>query len=635
MRGFILLSGIAGAVAASGVASAQMRITEYMYSGASEEFVEFTNIGSEPIDMTGWSYDDDSQTPGVADLSAFGIVQPGQSVVMTEADPEQFRADWGLDASCVIVGLITNNLGRNDEINLYDAKGNLVDRLTYGDQTFPGSIRTQNTSGWGQAYGIGLNDPYSFVFSRVGDLQGSVASVTGDVGSPCRHLLVNELRFSEVRIDQPDADNDEYVEIRGTAGVPVDGLTILVIGDGVGGSGVIEAVIDLAGFIPEDGHYLAVEETHTLAAPEQQDLVTLLNFENSDNLTFILVDGFSGALGDDLDADDDCSLDATPWINEYDRFALIEEDNPPLSTECHYATVTVGPDGTFVPGHAFLCQPSDLWSIGGFDPAIGQDTPGEPNAACPAPQCEQKGLRLNEIRMDQPGGDDDEYIEITGVPGTSLDGVCIVVIGDGGSTDDCGVVDDVINLTGSVIPESGYFLIAEDANTFGVTADLITSIGLENGDNLTFFLACGCDNVIIESDLDADNDGVLDSIPWEVAFDSVTVFGTEGVECPYSQNIADGGTTVPGHVLRCLDGDDWGVGELDPAIGIDTPGAPNADCIVPCVGDFDGSGDVGFDDLLSLLAVWGPCPGCPEDIDGNGEAGFDDLLTLLAAWGPC
>lgn len=33
------------------------------------------------------------------------------------------------------------------EINLYDADGNPVDRLTYGDNTLSGSIRAQNNSG--------------------------------------------------------------------------------------------------------------------------------------------------------------------------------------------------------------------------------------------------------------------------------------------------------------------------------------------------------------------------------------------------------------------------------------------------------------------------------------------------------
>ncbi|MBT8485913.1 MAG: hypothetical protein KJO43_10060, partial [Phycisphaerae bacterium] len=66
------------------------------------------------------------------------------------------------------------------------------------------------------------------------------------------------------------------------------------------------------------------------------------------------------------------------------------------------------------------------------------------------------------------------------------------------------------------------------------------------------------------------------------------------------------------------------------AVGM-TSAAANAGCPA----DFDGSSDVGFNDLLSLLAAWGPCGGCPQDLDGSGDVGFVDLLSLLSAWGPC
>ena len=40
------------------------------------------------------------------------------------------------------------------------------------------------------------------------------------------------------------------------------------------------------------------------------------------------------------------------------------------------------------------------------------------------------GVRINEIRIDQPGADEDEYVELAADPGTSLDGYTYVVIGD-------------------------------------------------------------------------------------------------------------------------------------------------------------------------------------------------------------
>ncbi|MBT8486680.1 MAG: hypothetical protein HKO59_04300 [Phycisphaerales bacterium] len=55
-----------------------------------------------------------------------------------------------------------------------------------------------------------------------------------------------------------------------------------------------------------------------------------------------------------------------------------------------------------------------------------------------------------------------------------------------------------------------------------------------------------------------------------------------------------------------------------------------------CPADLDGSGDVGFTDLLAVLAAWGPCVGaCPADLDESGDVGFTDLLAVLASWGPC
>ena len=54
-----------------------------------------------------------------------------------------------------------------------------------------------------------------------------------------------------------------------------------------------------------------------------------------------------------------------------------------------------------------------------------------------------------------------------------------------------------------------------------------------------------------------------------------------------------------------------------------------------CLTDVDGSGEVDFEDLLALLAAWGPCDGCPEDINRDGTVSFSDILLVLSSWGPC
>lgn len=185
--------------------------------------------------------------------------------------------------------------------------------------------------------------------------------------------VYGQVVINEIRIDQPSTDNDEYFELSGPSGASLDGLTYLVIGDGTGGSGVIEAVVDLGGLtIPDCGFFVAAESTFSIGTA---DLTANLNFENSDNVTHLLVEDFTGSNGDDLDTNDDGTLDVIPWTSIVDEVALIETVG---SGELVYSAVQVGPDGTFVPGHVFRSvDGSGVFNIGAFDPSGGDDTPGQ------------------------------------------------------------------------------------------------------------------------------------------------------------------------------------------------------------------------------------------------------------------
>ena len=132
-----------------------------------------------------------------------------------------------------------------------------------------------------------------------------------------------------------------------------------------------------------------------------------------------------------------------------------------------------------------------------------------------------QSLQINEIRIDQPSTDNDEYFEIAGPPGFILDGYGYVVIGDTSSDGIGGGVDAVIPLDGYVIPADGYLLIAESSFSLA-TADYTTSINFENSDNVTHLLVEG-PLPASGDDLDTDDDGIVDAFPWNAVFSGVAI----------------------------------------------------------------------------------------------------------------
>ena len=175
------LSLLLAQAAGTAQAAPSVAITEWMYKGGVGEFVEFTNLGNAPVSLVGWSFDDDSRLAGVLDLSAFGTLAAGESVLITETEADVFRADWGLAASVKVIGNYTNNLGNGDEINLFNASGTLVDRLTYDKTT----VVTSEVSGRPGSFTVlGANQVSGWVLSAVGDSEGSWRSAAGSIGSP-------------------------------------------------------------------------------------------------------------------------------------------------------------------------------------------------------------------------------------------------------------------------------------------------------------------------------------------------------------------------------------------------------------------------------------------------------------------
>lgn len=189
LRTVALAGVLAATLTGAQAAPTGLLITEWMYNpgtAATGEFVEFTNFGTTAINMSGWSFDDNSRVAGSESLAAFGTIAAGESVIFTDSTAAAFRSAWNLGAGVKIIGGNLNNLGRSDEINLYNGS-TLVDRLTYNDQG-TGAVAGPRTAGIsGEAKSVatfGANNATLWKLAVVGDTEHARLSAFGDIGSP-------------------------------------------------------------------------------------------------------------------------------------------------------------------------------------------------------------------------------------------------------------------------------------------------------------------------------------------------------------------------------------------------------------------------------------------------------------------
>ena len=406
-----------------------------------DEFVELVNDTGSPLDISGWTLSD---AVGVKHTFPSGSVLATGCGIVVFGGGNPTGQFGGMLVQVASTGLLQlNNAG--DTVTLRDELGLLVISQTYGveggndtsltrNPDITGAFVLHNTIN-GTIYSPGLQvdlNPFAGCIALtdtdgdgipdvddncpgtpnanqndcdedgIGDACETDPDANGNgIPDNCEVGLPENLFINEIRIDQPSGDDDEYVELKGTPGQSLDGISLIVIGDP---NGSIEALLPLQGLaIPADGHLLINEATidTNLAPLSQQDLIVAggnpggLNLENSDNLTFVLVTNFFGALNDDLDTNDDGTLDITPWTAVVDAVGVLETPMPPTvaGDEWLYGTslgfTDVGPDGTFAPGHVYRCETSGTWLVGLFDPfATGSfDTPGVINGSCPAPPC--------------------------------------------------------------------------------------------------------------------------------------------------------------------------------------------------------------------------------------------------------
>ena len=116
--------------------------------------------------------------------------------------------------------------------------------------------------------------------------------------------LISEFQSNPSGADPANQD----VELSGDAGAAFDLWILTLESDGF--NGTVDRATNVTGTYDSAG--LAV--------------VSVADLENP-SFTMVLVDGFTGAVGDDLDTDDDGVLDVTPWGTVMD-LSLIHISEP-------------------------------------------------------------------------------------------------------------------------------------------------------------------------------------------------------------------------------------------------------------------------------------------------------------------
>ena len=183
---------------------ASIVITEIMYNPDTEEtspgvgeWIEIVNDGNFPVDLGGWTIDDEDNTNWSA-IPAGMILNPRQVAVFFDEDfatEAEFRSDWQVPASSLVIGLswgsLANSPSATSEIlQLVDTASTIADQVNYDDS---GDWPSDSTDGPSiHLVGVELDNDVGTAWARsiagVDDAISPVGALysTTDAGSPGR-----------------------------------------------------------------------------------------------------------------------------------------------------------------------------------------------------------------------------------------------------------------------------------------------------------------------------------------------------------------------------------------------------------------------------------------------------------------
>lgn len=449
-------------------------INEIHYDNSGSDLGEGIEIaGPSGTDLTGWSLVlyNGSNSNVYNTITLSGVLPDQQSGFGTLAEilPSNGLQNGSPDGLALV-----NNSGDVIQFLSYEGTITAADGPATGlTSTDIGVIEASAPIGTSmQLTGTGT-DFSEFIWQTGLDATFNSVNIDQTFVTPNTNPIINEFVFNHT-----GSDTDEFVEVIAAPNTDLSTLYLIEIEGDSNASGVVDEVIQL-GTTNANGYYTTPFGSNT--------------FENG-TVTLLLVENFTGNLGDDLDADDDGILETTPWSAIVDQIGV----NDGGATDFDYAAVTLTRsfDGsTFTVGGASRIPNgtntgavSD-WRRNDFD---GQGLPSFPNIIADGGEAintpgtanevatvvaEPATVLINEIDADNPSTDALEFIELYdgGAGNTPLDGL-VIVLYNGSNNESYKAID----LNGFSTNAQGYFVIGS-ATVPNVSLVEFTTNGLQNG----------------------------------------------------------------------------------------------------------------------------------------------------------
>lgn len=315
--------------------------------------------------------------------------------------------------------------------------------------------------------------------------------------------------INEFVANHTGSDTYSFVELHGAPNQLLSGYRVLEIeGDADSTSGTPGTVdhVFTPGTASASGHWAS-------SFPPARDI------ENG-TITLLVVTGWSGAQGDDLDTDDDGTLDVTPWTGISDSVAVSDGGAGDRTYSTVVLTASFDGGAFTVGGASRIPDAADTdavadWKRNDFDGAglpgfTGNWTAGEavntPGAAN-ADVVYGEGARLNEIVRAHDGADAFEHVEVYGEPTSSYANTRVLAVAGDAETNP-GLI------TAALVPGT--------TNGAGLwDSGFLTQDTLGDG-SATYLLVEGFSGAV-GNDLDVDDDGTLDLTPWTALLDALAL----------------------------------------------------------------------------------------------------------------